>query len=173
MTTEESLGMMHKPTATPINIVRPVNNQNANEMYICENGHLQYNLTNDDKAELLERGMPIPPVVFNGAKCGNCDLYVTSLTNDVLHLQQKLATQMQIVTMLRANMAGFQDANEDQNVIAMFIRQNYGHEISIGLPQHSGRASLAVVYYLQRERRRVSVRLARFGRWVLQMVGAA
>ena len=153
--------------------VRPVNTANPNEMYYCENGHLQYNLTKADAEDLVQRGMPIPPMVFAGAKCRNCALYVTLLTNDTLHLQQKLATQMQIVAMLREQMGGFKEANDDQNTVALFIRQNYGYEIEMGQPQHAGRVSMAVIYYLQRERQRVSVRAAKFGRWLLRMVGAA
>jgi hypothetical protein len=164
-TNEEQTGLV-KP-------VRPVNNQNANAMFICENGHLQYNLTEADKDELTLRGMPIPPVVYDGGKCRNCGCPVTPLTTDVLHLQQKLGTALQNVAALRLQMAGFRDANVDQNTLALFLRQNYGYEIEMGQPQHAGRVSMAVIYYLQRERQRLSVRAARFGRWLLRMVGAA
>ena len=159
----------------PVSIDKPrrKNLSNPDDMLICENGHLQYNVTEEDAADLIRRGMEVPPGTWEGAKCRHCDEQVSLLTTDPAHLQQKLSTQMMIVTALREQMSGFIDANNDQNALALFIRQNYGYEIELGQPQHSGTLSKAAIYYLQRERRRVSVRAARFGRWLLRMVGAA
>ena len=166
--------------AIPINPIlggTPVNRRmdvviNPNDMYCCPNGHLQYNLTEEELEEQKQRDMEPPARVYDGAKCRNCDERVTLLTTDVKQLQQKLGTQMMIVAQLNGCMQGFVDANNDINKIALFLRENYPYEIADGKPWHAGSASVAVIHYLKIERSRFRVLAGRVWRALLKLIGA-
>lgn len=139
---------------------------NPADVFVCENGHLQSNVTATEREVMVARGETLKPIAFEGGTCLICPrpsaVFLTKLTNDPKELQQKLGTQMQLVAQLRAMLVPLQAGNVDNNEIALFLRNAYAHEIAEGQPQHAGSASKAVIFYLKKERGRVGVKV---GQW--------
>lgn len=139
---------------------------NPNDAYICDNGHLQTNVTPEELDAMVLRGEVIKPIAYAGGLCKICPksfpFHLVKLTNDPKELQQKLGTQMQLVAQLQAMITPLQANNLDLNDIALFLRAYYAHEIAEGQPQHAGSASKAVIFYLKKERGRVIVKV---GQW--------
>jgi hypothetical protein len=144
---------------------------NTLEMFICPNGHLQYNVTEEEKAEMRERGVKLPPLAYEGGLCRYCTEQIYPLTNDPKELQQKLGTAMERSAQLAAMLAPLQQAHNDTNKIAMFLREQYAWEIATGQEQHAGALSKAVIFYLKIERNRLSVRRARWWRALRRIAG--
>ena len=145
---------------------------NPDAMFICPNGHLQYNLTDKEKSEQRERGIDPPGDVYEGQKCRNCDERVTLLTTDPKELQQKLATQMMVVSQLRGQQVALTRVNTDYNRISLWMREEYAYEIRTGESQHSGDLSRAVIHYMKIERGRWRIIAARAWRWLQRLITA-
>jgi hypothetical protein len=156
------------PAQAPIRVTE---SYNANDAFICPNGHIQYNLTPEALADCKARSVIPPPVAYEGARCHDCDESVTALTADPQVLQLRLSRAMKHIAKLTANMKPLVEINTDMNQIALFLRNNYSFEIMSGEPQHSWTASKAVIYYLQRERRRPVVVVGKVARALLRFFG--
>lgn len=147
---------------------------NPDDIFICANGHLQYNVNEHERQEMLMRGVTPKPIAYEGGLCHYCPnppLALMRLTNDPKELQQKLGTSMERVAQLSGLLTPLQEANKDMNVIATFIGQNYSWEIHEGQEQHNGPASKAVIHYLRLERKRWSVRRMQWWRALRRLLG--
>lgn len=141
-------------------------------MFMCANGHLQYNLQIDEVSEMRKRGEIPPPTCYEGGACRNCTQPIASLTADPKQLQYKLSTALMTVAQLQASLEPFRAVHVDYNKISMFLRDNYVWEIHEGQAQHDGNSSKAVMYYLKIERNRWRVTTGRLWRAFMRMVGA-
>jgi hypothetical protein len=140
-------------------------------MFLCPNGHLQYNLSSDELAELIARGETPPDQTYEGAKCRSCDARVQHLTSDVKELQYKLSTYMMVATSLRVSLKPMKANVDDNNEIALFLRNNYAYEIASGFEWHNAGCAKAVIHYLKIERKRPSVVMGRIWRALLRLIG--
>ena len=147
---------------------------NPDDIFICQNGHLQYNVVQEEKDEMLMRGVPLPPLAYEGGLCRFCPnppLTITKLTSVPKELQQKLGSSMELNAQLRSMIEPLQAANSDNNRIALFLRQRYDWEIASGQSQHDGDLSRAVIHYLKIERGRWAVRRGQWLRAIKRMMG--
>lgn len=145
---------------------------NANDMYMCPLGHLQYNLLPEEKEELIAKGEKVPPICQDGGVCRHCTETVEKLPTDAKSLQYKLSTATITVTQLCKALEGFKETSDDYVKITMFVRENYGWEIEQGQGWHDEMLSKAVMHYLRIERSRVSVTAGRIWRALLRLIGA-
>ena len=146
---------------------------NPDDVFICVNGHLQYNLCEQEKQEMRERGEKPLPICYEGGLCRHCTELLEKLTADPKHLQYKLSTYMAQCAQLRGTLAPLQAVNADTNKIALFLRENYQHEMESGQVQHLGNGALstAVIHYLRIERGRAGAKLARLWRGIMRVIG--
>lgn len=166
------IDFLEKSDGTLATAKRVTESYNPDDAFICPNGHIQYNLTPGALADCKIREVVPPPICYEGSRCYNCDQSIAALTNDPQNLQFKLSRAMMSIAKLTESNRTLLDVNSDMNVIAMFLRNNYGYEIGMGEPQHSATASKAVIYYLQRERRRPVVVAGKLWRALLHLFGA-
>lgn len=167
------LSDFNKPLELPPSIVgkRVTESYNAFDCYVCPNGHLQYNLTDEAKEEIRGRGVALPPICYEGAPCVLCAAAISPLETDVAILQNRVSNFMKMTSRLKEQQPGLLAINSDANKIALYLRGAYEHEIERGEPQHSGELSKAVVFYLKRERRRPSVVVGKVWRAMLRAMG--
>lgn len=170
----EDLLDFNKPLELPVGVVgkRVTESYNPDDCYICPNGHLQYNPTEEAKAEIRSRGVMLPPICYEGGLCVMCPAPITKLETDVVTLQNRVSNYMKMASRLKSQEPGFLKVNKEANEIAVYIRGAYQAELDRGEPQHSGPLDKAVIYYLKRERRRPSVVVGKVWRTVLRMFGA-
>jgi hypothetical protein len=150
---------------------RVTESYNAQDAFICPNGHIQYNLTPEALADCKARSVIPPPAAYEGARCHDCDESVTALTADPQVLQLRLSRAMKSIVKLQLNSHSLLAVNTNMNDIAMWMRGNYEYEIGMGEPQHSGTMARTVIYYLQRERRRPVIIVAKIWRALLRFFG--
>jgi hypothetical protein len=157
-----------------VSLRKPDSKVNPDAMFMCPNGHLQYNLTAEEIEDIRAHGEElIFPVIYEGSICRNgCGERVAKLTTDVKELQQRLGTNMMACAQLNGTINSYRAANDDNNKMALFLRNNYNWEIGEGQLQHSGSVSTAVIYYLKIERKRLRIRAGRVVRALLRMIGA-
>lgn len=147
---------------------------NPDDIFICGNGHLQYNINAMEREEMIARGVTPKPIAYEGGVCSHCPnppLSLTKLTSNPKELQQKLGTSMERVAQLSGLLTPLQEASKDQNIIAGFLAQQYAWEIHEGQEQHNGAVSKAVIHYLRLERGRWSVRRGQWWRALRRMMG--
>lgn len=144
---------------------------NPNDVFICPNGHLQYNLNDEELAELQTRGIKRPPICYDGGLCRNCAESIEKLTADPKELQGKLGVQLQRAAALQLSVEPYKAVSDDMNRIAKFLRENYEYEMHSGQSQHDGNGSKAVIHYLRIERARPSVQARKMWRAVMRMLG--
>ena len=162
------------PLMLPPSVVgkRVTESYNPNDVYVCPNGHLAYNLTTEAIQDCRHRNVVPPPVVYEGGRCSQCSEPYNRLENDPQTLQFRVSNFMKMAARLKAQEEGLLKINADYNTIALFMRGVYAWEIEQGEPQHSGTLSKCVVWYLQRERRRPSVVAGKLWRAFKRMLGA-
>lgn len=144
---------------------------NPDDVFICPNGHLQYNLCEEEIEEMRVRGIKRPPICYDGGLCRNCTEAIEKLTSDPKELQYKLSTAMLALTQVNMSVQPLMAVNKDMNEIALFLRHHYDYEIGTGKEQHNGSGSKAVIYYLRIERGRFVVRAGKIWRAVLHALG--
>lgn len=161
------------PLTLPPGVVgkRVTESYNTEDAFICPNGQISYNLTDERRNELIAEGQTPPPIVYEGGRCDHCQEPVNRLETDVKTLQFRVSNFMRMAARLRAQQPGLLQSNSDLNEIGLFLRDAYAWEISQGEPQHSGNAGKAVIFYLQRERRRPTVVAGKVWRALLRMMG--
>ena len=146
--------------------------QDPADMYMCPNGHLQYNLSARARVLREQQGGRQRPMVYEQSPCIHCAEPLSKLTSDPLELQHKLATQTMAVTQLQLQSIPLLAVKKDMDEIALFLRDKYAYEINEGKVWHTGSGARAVIHYLEIERNRLSVRLVRSWRALLRFIGA-
>jgi hypothetical protein len=164
---------LNTPLTLPPGVVgkRVTESYNPNDAYICSNGHLAYNLTSEALADCVRRSVTPSPVVYEGARCHECQETFRKIETDAQTLQFRVANYMKMASRLKYQEKGFLEMNSDYNLIVLFMRDAYAWEIQQGESQHGGALSRAVVYYMRKERRRPSVVAGKMWRAVLRMLG--
>lgn len=144
---------------------------NPNDVFLCSNGHLQYNVTQEERDEMIQRKVAPPPLAYEGSPCRYCTEPISLLTADPKQLQQKLGTAMERATQLAVMLEAQKATADDYNKIVMYLREAYATEIHDGELQHDSGAARAVIYYLKLERKRVSVVWGKRWRALWRLVG--
>jgi hypothetical protein len=144
---------------------------NPSDVFICSNGHLQYNVNEHERNEMIARGVTLPPIAYEGGLCRYCTEQLSKLTDDPKQLQQKLGTAMERAAQLGVMLEAQTASSDDYNRIVMFMRQSYAWEIETGEMQHDGQASKAIIHYLKLERKRASVVWGKRWRAIWRLVG--
>ena len=76
--------------------------------------------------------------------------------------QEMVTIPLTQLTTLQVDHDAYHSAIHELNQIAMYFREHYRQEIQNQEPQHQGQLSNCVIFYLRRERGRLSVRWRNF-----------
>jgi len=152
---------------------RVTESYNPNDAYVCPNGHLQYNLTDEAREDCRSRHVQLPPICYEGSPCKDCAAPIFPLENDPKELQFRVRNFMMMAARLKEQQGPLLAVNADMNELALYLRNAYSYEIMMSQPQHSGNVSKAAIYYLQRERRRPSVIAGKLWRAFLKAMGVS